>query len=164
MIYFLQCGDRGPIKIGNTEGAVVWRIRQLQASAPYELTLRGVHEGDRAVEQSLHKRFSEYRFRGEWFLPVPALLRHIEAMGGLAKHHELERPDLKAAICRPSRRGWTKAQRQEFRELTDKFGREYSAWTEGMRSVTPSLSRAIETFLAASGVATPSLNHTGEAA
>jgi hypothetical protein len=76
MIYFVQCGKGGPIKIGHSTNPRK-RLRQLQNGSPYELRLLGVLAGNLEKEAELHKQFSEWRLREEWFIPVSQLLNFI---------------------------------------------------------------------------------------
>ena len=129
MIYFLQCGSDGPIKIGCTEGSVVSRVRQIQMASPHILEILGAHHGDRHVEAKLHQRFAEHQVRGEWFHPVAAIFYHIEAHGGLEEYHRLERPDLKRAIGRSVRKLWPQDLKERYKGLNRrKIGR----WQEGL--------------------------------
>lgn len=72
MIYFIQCGKNGPIKIGVSEDPIE-RLRQLQTANPYELKLLWVHDpkklGDEITEQGLHAELEHENIRGEWFRP-----------------------------------------------------------------------------------------------
>ena len=81
MIYFIQAGRLGPIKIGHTNNGVEERLKELQTGSPDKLILIGIIEGDVKKEQELHKRFKNYRVRGEWFNNSPELdnyiLKHI---------------------------------------------------------------------------------------
>lgn len=67
MIYFVRSGNRGPIKIGFTNGDVPSRIKQLQTGNPEKLTLMLELEGDEETEKDTHQRFSKLRLQGEWF-------------------------------------------------------------------------------------------------
>lgn len=64
-IYFAGFGRY--IKIGFTLGTVEDRLRNLQTAAPELLTLHATIYGTTATEADLHRRFSRYRLRGEWF-------------------------------------------------------------------------------------------------
>lgn len=66
MIYFIQAGNNGPIKIGIASKPET-RLKNLQTAHFDELTIRGVMPGDKEVEKELHDRFSSYHMRGEWF-------------------------------------------------------------------------------------------------
>lgn len=88
VVYFIQCGPAGPIKIGITKrGLERRRLRALQTGCPYELHLLGSVFGDEADERALHRKFREHHIRGEWFRPAPALL---DAIPETAADDELE--------------------------------------------------------------------------
>jgi len=56
-------------KIGVTSKTVVERVRGIQNSVPFEVTLFhsvGVRLGE-ALEEDVHTRFCRHRIRGEWF-------------------------------------------------------------------------------------------------
>ena len=78
MIYFVQVGDDGPIKIGIAED-VKKRISKLQVAHFIELKLRLTIDGDERHESYLHEKFSLHRIRGEWFHPVSQLLEFIKS-------------------------------------------------------------------------------------
>lgn len=77
MIYFVQAGKNGPIKIGQTSNGVEDRIAQLQSGCPYELKLLWLYTGDDFTESEIHGRFRQEKIRGEWFRPSQKLLRFI---------------------------------------------------------------------------------------
>jgi hypothetical protein len=76
MVYFIQCGESGPIKIGNTKVAIEDRIYQIQVNCPFELNLLRVLNGN-YTESEIHMRFEEDRIRGEWFKPSQKLISFI---------------------------------------------------------------------------------------
>lgn len=76
MIYFIQMGEDGPIKIGKADDPRQ-RLNSLQIGCPVALTLLGVLDGDVEREADLHAGFDDARLRGEWFSPVPDLLALI---------------------------------------------------------------------------------------
>lgn len=76
MIYFIQGAMGGPIKIGYTNN-LGRRLFELQEGNPYPLRVLATTEGDRKVEGLLHRKFSEYRYRIEWFEDAPELLEFI---------------------------------------------------------------------------------------
>lgn len=78
-IYFIQPEDGGPIKIGLANDPKR-RLIVIQVNHWMRLVLRCVTEGDRAVEQSLHRRFSYCRLMGEWFHPTEELLDYIATL------------------------------------------------------------------------------------
>lgn len=78
-LYFIQCGEGGPIKIGISSDPVR-RMSGMQVACPYPLAL--LHDcgpllDARAYEQRLHARYAPYRLSGEWFLPTDSLLGFI---------------------------------------------------------------------------------------
>lgn len=77
MIYFIQSGNGGPIKIGFTESDVQARFSQLQTGSPYPLTLLGVIHGDQNAEKALHEKFKAHHIRNEWFEPHKEILRYV---------------------------------------------------------------------------------------
>lgn len=77
-VYFIQAGERGPIKIGWAE-VVSTRMAQLQCGSPMKLTLLVAIPGGAARERDLHRRFADIRVRGEWFDGTnETLLAYIE--------------------------------------------------------------------------------------
>lgn len=76
MIYFVQCGKDGPIKIGCSDD-VEKRIAQMQIGCPYELALLWQIKGDNEDEASLHEQWKHEKVRGEWFHPSEQLLLYI---------------------------------------------------------------------------------------
>lgn len=88
MIYFIQCGEGGPIKIGTTDCAPHARMSHFQLGCPYELRLLGAVEGDGPYESALHELHLADHIRGEWFHPSDALMKTIAtalAAGSIAK-------------------------------------------------------------------------------
>lgn len=82
-IYFVENVETGRIKVGLTTSSVNARVAKLQTGSDCELRLLGVVTADESMgttEIQLHRRFAQWRYRGEWFtrdiLPlVQALLR-----------------------------------------------------------------------------------------
>lgn len=66
MIYFIQAGTRGPIKIGYAADPHR-RIKSLQTANSEKLTLLKAIEGDIDFEKRIHKALKKYRLNGEWF-------------------------------------------------------------------------------------------------
>jgi len=65
MIYFVLGADL--VKIGSTSRAIHKRVLQLSHTSPVPLDLVACAAGSIAEEHAIHKQFSEYRVRGEWF-------------------------------------------------------------------------------------------------
>lgn len=77
MIYFVQAGENGPVKIGWAKN-VIHRIQELQTGNPCKLGCLGMMEGSQNEESSLHEKFKRYRGVGEWFEPSADLLSFIK--------------------------------------------------------------------------------------
>ena len=78
MIYFIQQGKTGPIKIGYTsKNDTSQRIQSLQNASPETLILLGYIEGDKDKEALLHRFFHAHKLKGEWFEPCPMVLNYI---------------------------------------------------------------------------------------
>jgi hypothetical protein len=65
-VYFMLDKTAGSVKIGTSVDPKK-RQKALQTGSTEPLILLGTIEGGRHVERDLHKRFHEYRIRGEWF-------------------------------------------------------------------------------------------------
>lgn len=83
MIYFLQVGNDGPIKIGRSNNPEA-RVTDIQVGNPFPvnllLKLDVGDNWDNLMEHSLHSQFARYRLQGEWFAPVPALYEKIQEL------------------------------------------------------------------------------------
>lgn len=80
MIYVIQAGDQGPIKIGfaiNPKN----RISQLQTANPKKLRILKIINGGSDTEREIHKRLSAYRMNGEWFQPCAEVMHYIARLG-----------------------------------------------------------------------------------
>lgn len=80
VVYFIQRGDDGPIKIGYAKNAAT-RLDDLQVANAERLHLRGVAPGTRKTEKALHEQFANAGLRGEWFKPTTDLLDLIAIIG-----------------------------------------------------------------------------------
>lgn len=80
MIYFIQAEGVGHIKIGFTdsEDAGV-RLATLQTGSPVQLRLIGTIPGTVEDEKNLHRRFASECVHGEWFKPVPHLIKMVHS-------------------------------------------------------------------------------------
>lgn len=99
-VYFIEAPEVGRVKIGFTADHPGIRLAALSTASPVELESLGVVLGGKAKEASLHAKFSELRFRGEWFNlnsrlrgfiresvlpwpgPLPSLEEVLERVGG----------------------------------------------------------------------------------
>lgn len=76
MIYFIQAGVDGPVKIGfsKSSAGVYMRRRTMQTGHYERLRLLSLVEGDRDDERALHEFFASDRLEGEWFRPSDAVM------------------------------------------------------------------------------------------
>lgn len=148
MIYFIQCGTDGPIKIGQTGGHVVWRCKQLQHSSPFELHILGCHEGGLKEEAELHRRFSHARFRNEWFNPIEEIWGHIRATDAASKFESFDAADLRQKVSWAERSKWSVEARRLFRDEINKLGRTYTKWREYMGPLPADARAQVERILA----------------
>ena len=72
MIYFVQVGKNGPIKIGQSE-TIHDKLAELQVGCPWKLRLLFVYNGRDFSESGLHEHFKDENIRGEWFRPARAI-------------------------------------------------------------------------------------------
>jgi hypothetical protein len=79
MIYFVQRGTDGPVKIGKAVDPHA-RVRALQTANPEPLTLLAVAPGNRRREAQIHRRLASFRINGEWYKPVPELFAVIDEL------------------------------------------------------------------------------------
>ena len=77
MIYFLRAGPAIKIGYSGSPAAAIRRLTGFQTANAQNLQLLGVAEGDRKQEAALHRRFSAYHLRGEWFAADQELLTVI---------------------------------------------------------------------------------------
>jgi len=77
MIYFIQAGSLGPIKIGRTNNGAKEKLKELQVGCPEKLYLVGTIEGNKTREGQLHYKFKKYQIRGEWYEPKAELTAYI---------------------------------------------------------------------------------------
>lgn len=76
-VYFIQPVGGGLIKIG-VSNSPISRLEALQVGCPVDLKIIGlIPDAEPGTEAALHARFAHARVRGEWFEPVPELLRFI---------------------------------------------------------------------------------------
>lgn len=78
VVYFVKNGVRDRVKIGFSEGHKT-RLGALQNASPDELSLIGTIPGTIKTERKMHKRFAEYREKGEWFRIEGTLAKFLKA-------------------------------------------------------------------------------------
>ncbi len=66
IVYFVQVGDDGPVKIGFTTN-MPHRLATIQTGQPQKVRLRAFAYGGRDMEAQFHATFDDLRLRGEWF-------------------------------------------------------------------------------------------------
>lgn len=75
MIYFIQQGEDGPVKVGHSYTEQVGkRMSNLQTSNPCELRLLTTMPGSTDREKWIHRLLADHHIRGEWFHPAPLVL------------------------------------------------------------------------------------------
>jgi hypothetical protein len=95
VIYFIQAGKRGSIKIGYTNQPVSRRITDLQIACPAQLYLLLVIRGSEETEKRLHRKFAHLHRRGEWFYPGRRLLRYLAQRQHQGISGDLPDPDIR---------------------------------------------------------------------
>ena len=82
MIYFIQSGSNGAIKIGYTKNmdSLQKRIPHLQNGNPQELNLLYTCEGKKEDEARYHQKFKKDKLKGEWFKPSQELISYIHSL------------------------------------------------------------------------------------
>ncbi len=86
MIYFIQAGNDGPIKIGKAQSPEA-RRRELQTGNHEKLNLIKEIPGDVERENSIHNDLRSHRYRGEWFSPTPEVLDYIDEIARVDYQH-----------------------------------------------------------------------------
>jgi len=77
LVYFVDCGQGTPVKIGWTKKNPFLRLSEMQHSNPAELRLVGVLHAEHRMEVELHDQFAAANIRGEWFHPTESLVGYI---------------------------------------------------------------------------------------
>ena len=76
MIYFVQMGLNGPIKIGQTK-EINRRIQHLQNGNPYKLFLLATLPGGKEEERIWLTKCRKFKIKGEWIKPSFHVLDEI---------------------------------------------------------------------------------------
>ena len=90
-VYFLQA-ENGLIKIGKSTGeGVERRIRAIITMSA--VPVHCVGWTTKYTEAELHKRFKEFRMRGEWFFPHISLIQFIQTELELRQPESIDEPE-----------------------------------------------------------------------
>jgi hypothetical protein len=81
VVYFIQAGEDGPIKIGWSSD-VEKRIAQLQTANAHKLILLGTIPGSLQDESAIHAMFDHLRLEAEWFRDSPEIRLYVAEKGG----------------------------------------------------------------------------------
>ena len=104
VVYFVQSGPRGPIKIGVAED-IKKRVATLQIGNPVPLVVMATVPGGFELERELHARFLCGRIAFEWFeRDTPGLMETIEHVlrhGGIPALPPIQEPAPRCESC-----GW----------------------------------------------------------
>lgn len=79
MIYFIQEGNKGPVKIGYAIDPKA-RLKQLQTGNSEKLLILKVIPGDEQRESKIHGSLEQFRKRGEWFFTTKEVLDFINKL------------------------------------------------------------------------------------
>jgi len=79
VVYFIQRGESGPVKIGFSRN-VYGRMQTLQTANSQPLRLVGYLYGDTELEGDIQSRFAEDRLKGEWFKPTYTMKSFLESL------------------------------------------------------------------------------------
>ncbi len=79
MIYAIQAGSGGPLKIGYATDPYK-RLRQLQTGSSEKLHLIKVVYGNREFEKKIHLELSAFRIHGEWFGVSDDVLAYLDRL------------------------------------------------------------------------------------
>ena len=82
MIYFVQAGVDGPIKIGHSTRVPRRRLAEVQTGCPQVLKLLLTMSGDKKLERKMHALFGHAHLHGEWFNPTAQLVEFIRKSRG----------------------------------------------------------------------------------
>lgn len=97
-VYFIQRGEAGPIKIGQSKNPKA-RLASLQTASDQPLRFVAIATGDKQSERELHAKFASARLTGEWFSPTEELIEHARAIGWVPGS-EVATDDLETAFKR----------------------------------------------------------------
>lgn len=79
VVYFIQSGEDGPIKIGWSED-VIRRLAELQTANAHPLRVLGTVPGTLQDEATMHQRFAHLRMEAEWFQNDPEIVDFVSGL------------------------------------------------------------------------------------
>ena len=104
IVYFIQSGPQGPIKIGVASN-MTKRLKTLQIGNPVPLTVMATVDGGYELERELHARFMRGCIAFEWFRrDTPGLMETIEHILRHGSLPSLPTADEPGACCETC--GW----------------------------------------------------------
>ncbi|MDQ3879574.1 MAG: GIY-YIG nuclease family protein [Chloroflexota bacterium] len=130
MIYAIQRGSDGPIKLG-LAGDPNKRLESLQTANDVELVLMAAWDGTASDERALHARFADAHIRGEWFAPLPDLCAFVDERQQDYEAALAARPAPQAVTRHPT---WDTHARLGVDELRDP-----QEWIDVLCDIAPSL-------------------------
>jgi DNA-binding XRE family transcriptional regulator len=129
VIYFIQAGKGGPIKIGHTRNPIT-RIESIALATAATVIPLSVVPGERGDELGLHAAFSHLRIKGEWFTPARDLLDYIASLPPYRRT-----PVITAREFKEWRAGTDMTQAEAAAWLRVRL-RTYQKWEQGVRLPT----------------------------
>ena len=89
MIYVIEEGENGPIKIGTAVNPES-RIKTLQSGNSRRLNVVMIFEGNHALENKIHKDLSVHKVRdnGEWFYPNDQVFSYLNKLSCIEPNTE----------------------------------------------------------------------------
>jgi len=78
-VYFIRIDGTGDVKIGFST-SVAERRKSMDTGHPGKIDVIATIEGSRDLEQDLHRRFENYRKKGEWFSYEGAVKKFVESI------------------------------------------------------------------------------------
>jgi hypothetical protein len=100
VIYAVQCGASGPIKIGKAKDPQ-GRLGELQVGNWEKLNLLAYQtcSEDNWLERQLHSKYAQYKVRGEWFMPSEQILQLVERIKAGKAETDITQAQAKAIVA-----------------------------------------------------------------
>lgn len=119
-IYFVQCINGGPIKIGQTTN-IKYRMDALQTGNPYLLNpILILYDCKKVFERVIHDYFESFRLRGEWYKEdimsdKEELIRHLIHLADINKYDDYTEEEIPV---------WSYDHKWNDKKLTEKIKRQ----------------------------------------